>query len=138
MEGRRMPISSYRELRVWQIGMDLAELVYKQTQAFPKHELYGLTSQLRRAVVSVPSNIAEGHAQDSTKSYLRHISIAMGSLAEVETQLLLSARLEYLSKRDLDHVLTTTDVLGKMLRSLQTSLKRKVKVQRRPPEALEP
>jgi four helix bundle protein len=129
-----MSISSYRQLKVWQIGMDLAEHVYHQTQTFPKYELYGLTSQLRRAAVSVPANIAEGHAQDSTKLYLRHISITMGSLAELETELLLASRLRYLEDGHLQQVLTLADGQGKMLRSLQQSLKRKVKGQRRPPD----
>ena len=80
-----MEIKSYRDLRVWQAGMDLVVRVYRLTQGFPTHELYGLTSQMRRAAVSIPSNIAEGHTRESSKEYLHHLSIAQGSLAELET-----------------------------------------------------
>ncbi len=89
-------IQSYRDLKVWQRSMALAKELYRLTQAFPREELYGLTCQVRRAAVSVPSNIAEGHARKSTREYLNHISIALGSLAEMETQIVLAAELGYL------------------------------------------
>jgi four helix bundle protein len=76
--------SSFRQLEVWQRGMEIVEGVYRISAVFPKAEIYGLTSQLRRAAVSVPSNIAEGHTRASTKEYLHHVSIAAASLAEVE------------------------------------------------------
>ena len=88
-------MNSYRELKVWQLGMQLAKDVYLLTQQFPKHEVYGLSSQVQRAAVSIPANLAEGHAKDSTKEFLRHISIAQGSLAEMETHLLLAESLNY-------------------------------------------
>jgi four helix bundle protein len=91
--GGGIVIKSYRDLTVWQDGLKLAVSVYRVTNSFPKHELYGLVSQLRRCSVSVPSNIAQGHAKSSTKDYLRHISIALGSLAELETQLILATEL---------------------------------------------
>src|SRR5687768_4338325 len=97
-----MTIKSYRDLIVWQKGMDLVEDVYKKTKEFPKEELYGLTSQLRRAVVSVPSKIAEGQGRNSTKEFAP--SIAYGSLCEVETQCLIAHRLGYLERRDLDRL----------------------------------
>ena len=90
------PVRSYRDLRVWQQAMDLAEATYRATEQFPEDERYGLVTQLRRATVSVASNIAEGHAR-STGDYLRHLLISNGSLTEIETQLLLSARLGFLS-----------------------------------------
>jgi len=90
-------VRSYRDLDVWELGMKLVREVYILTDTFPDREKYGLASQLRRAAPSVPSNIAEGHAKDSTKEYLRHLSIALGSLAEVETQLLLAESLDYCS-----------------------------------------
>src|SRR4051795_4105804 len=92
-----MGILNYRDLRVWQAGMDLAESVYRLTQPYPQREVYGLASQMRRAAVPIPSNIAEGHTKESTKDYLRHISIAQGSLSELQTQIELSGRLLYLT-----------------------------------------
>lgn len=80
-----MGVQGFRELRVWQAGMELVEGVYGLTRAFPKHELYGLAGQLQRAAVSVPANIAEGHTRHHLGEYLHHLSIARGSLAEVET-----------------------------------------------------
>jgi four helix bundle protein len=118
-------VQSYRDLIVWQQAMDLAALVYNLTREFPKHEQYGLTSQLCRAAVSVPSNIAEGHARDSTKEYLHHVSFAMGSLAEVETQVLLAERLGYLSTDASNTTLTKTAELGRRIRNLQQALKAK-------------
>lgn len=121
-----MSISSYQDLKVWQVSMDLVEQVYRLTQSFPKQEVYGLTSQIQRAAVSVPSNIAEGHARDSTKEFLHHLSIALGSLAELETQLIIAARLGYLEKQDVNIVLLKTNETGKMLRGLQKALKSKL------------
>src|SRR4051812_25006582 len=89
-------IRSYRDLRVWQQSMDLAETIYEVTKTFPDNERYGLISQLRRAAASVPSNIAEGHRR-SLGDYIRHLLFSSGSLAEIETQLILSQRLNILS-----------------------------------------
>jgi four helix bundle protein len=88
-------IKSFRDLRVWQVGMKLVEQVYVLTRAFPKHELYGLASQMQRAAVSIPSNIAEGRTREHLKEYLQHLSIARSSLAELETQLEIATRLGY-------------------------------------------
>src|SRR5947209_18136350 len=86
-EGSRLPkVNHFRDLMVWQGGMDLVECVYRISASFPRTETYGLTGQIRRAAVSVPSNIAEGHSRASTREYLNHLSIAKASLAEVETQ----------------------------------------------------
>jgi four helix bundle protein len=90
-------MNSYQELLVWQRGMEIAKLVYQLTSQFPKSEQYGLTSQLQRAAVSIPANIAEGHARDSTKEFLRYLSIVRGSLAELETLLLLSRDFSYIA-----------------------------------------
>src|SRR6476659_1156091 len=89
-------VRSYQDLVAWQKAMDLVELVYGATRGFPREEVYGLTSQVRRAAVSVPSNIAEGQGRASTKEFLHHLSIARGSLFEVETQVLVAQRLGYL------------------------------------------
>jgi four helix bundle protein len=108
-------VFSYRDLSVWQLAMQLTEATYAATRAFPQSELYALANQLQRAAVSIPSNIAEGHARNTTRDYLRFVSIAMGSLAEVETQIELAARLNYLGIEQRDALFTTTDELGRML-----------------------
>jgi len=118
-----MGIRSYRELEVWQRGIELVERVYSLTATFPVKEQYGLTSQIQRAVVSIPSNIAEGHSRASRKEFLHFVSIALGSLAELETQVIITSRLTYLGQQDADGILAATDQLGKMLRSLQKSLR---------------
>ena len=93
-----MAVKSYRDLIAWQRAMDMAEIVYKVSAACPKEELYGLVSQMRRAAVSVPSNIAEGQGRKSTKEFMRHLSIAHGSVCEMETQILLAGRIGFLSQ----------------------------------------
>jgi four helix bundle protein len=123
LENLIMGVSSYRDLIVWQEGIQLAKEIYRLTESFPRHELYGLVSQVRRCSVSIPSNIAEGHARSSTLEYLRYISIAMGSLAELETQVILSKELGYIGEENVNQILEQTDTLGKRLRSLTMSLK---------------
>ena len=117
-----MAIKSYRELIVWQKAMDLVEDVYKRTKGFPSEELYCLTSQLRRAVVSVPSNIAEGQARNSTKEFSHHLSIAYGSLCEVETQILIALRLGYLQRHDLARFDALTSEVGRLINGLSNKL----------------
>ncbi len=78
-------VKSYRDLETWQKAMDLVQEIYLETKSFPKEETYGLSGQMRRAAVSIPSNIAEGQGRDSTKEFLHHLSIAYGSLCELET-----------------------------------------------------
>lgn len=95
-----MKIKSFRDLRVWQLAMEIVELVYRLTRSFPRSEVYGLSSQIQRAAVSLPSNIAEGHTREHTKEYLQHLSIAQASLAELETQLEIATRLKYVSTQD--------------------------------------
>ena len=112
----------FRDLRVWKDGMDLVEQVYRLTRDFPKQELYGLTNQLRRAAVSVPSNIAEGQARTHVKEYLQFLSTAKGSLAEVQTQLEIAARLEYLTPKQLEEVLQKADALSKQIYALRNAL----------------
>jgi four helix bundle protein len=99
--GQSYPIKSFRDLVVWQKAMRLCEAVYTASAEFPDAERYGLTSQIRRAAVSVPSNMAEGYGRNRTKDYLRYLRIARGSLYELETQLLLAARLHF---ADADHI----------------------------------
>jgi four helix bundle protein len=119
-------VRSYRQLKVWQLAMDVAAGVYRLSASFPKHELYGLSSQMQRAAVSVPSNIAEGNKRESIKEYLHHLSIAGGSLAEMETQLLLAAKLEYCTSQQVDDLLAQAAEVGKMICGLQRSLKAKL------------
>ncbi len=121
---RKQPIRSYRDLEVWQRGVDLVELIYKRTQSFPSEEKFGLTAQIRRAAVSIPSNIAEGWGRDSTKDYVRFVRIARSSLFEIETQLIIAHRLGYLSEDALSASLQETEVESKMLLSLIRSLRR--------------
>ncbi len=102
--------------------MDLVETVYRDSADFPKTEIYGLTSQLRRAAVSVPSNIAEGHTRASTKEYLNHLSMAQASLAEVSTQLEIARRLGYLTEMQLAPRLDELGLLGRKLYSLRNAL----------------
>src|SRR6266480_7180873 len=115
-------IRSYRDLRVWQQSMDLAETIYQVTKTFPDTERYGLISQLRRAEVSVASNIAEGHAR-SLGDYVRHLLVSSGSLAEIETQLELSQRLGFLSATVAEPLLETCQQLARMLGALRKSLR---------------
>jgi four helix bundle protein len=117
-----MAINSFRDLRVWQAGMDLVEQVYRITQTFPKQEIYGLTSQMQRAAVSVPSNIAEGHTREHSKEYLYHLSVAQASLAELETQLEIATRLKYLSAESLKQTLDQVSALGRQLYALRNAL----------------
>ena len=116
------PVRSYRDLRVWQQAMDLAEATYRATEQFPEHERYGLVNQLRRAAVSVASNIAEGHAR-SLGDYLRHLLIANGSLAEMETQFVIGARMTFLPADLAESLLQTCDLVGRMLGGLRKSLR---------------
>lgn len=120
------PIQSYRDLIVWQKSMGLVITCYSIARNFPSHEQYGLSSQLRRAAVSVPANIAEGHGRRSTREFLRHLSIAFGSLMELETHLLIAGSLEYSDAHALDEILQTTAEIGKMIRSLEKSLSRRL------------
>jgi len=110
---------------VWKQGIEFVEPIYRSTTQFPRHEIYGLTNQLRRAAVSVPSNIAEGHTKEHTKEYLYHVSIAQGSLAEVETQLEIAARLGYLPPQDHQPLEQQLTSLGKQLYALRNALIRK-------------
>ena len=118
-----MAVQNYRELIVWQKAMDLVELVYQATKAFPKEELYGLTNQVRRASVSIPSNIAEGQARQSTAEFKNFLSIAQGSRAEVETQIMIAQRLGYLPRQQTEQILNLSEEIKRMTYSLTAKLK---------------
>src|SRR5438094_309288 len=117
-----MQIKSFRDLRVWQAGIDLVRNVYELTSKFPRSEVYGLASQMQRAAVSITSNIAEGHARESTKEYLQHLSIAQASLAELETQLEIAKQLNYISEEGATRLLEKTTSLGRQLFALRNAL----------------
>jgi four helix bundle protein len=115
-------IASYRDLRVWRSGMELVRAVYRATGDFPKSALFGLTSQMRRAAVSVPSNIAEGHTRALTGEYLHHIVIAHGSIAELITQIEIAADLGYIQPAGAAELSTQADSLSRQLNALRTAL----------------
>lgn len=115
-------LKSYRDLEVWKKSIDLVELIYWVSKNFPPEERFGLTSQVRRAAVSVPSNIAEGAAQTGTGEFLQSLSVASGSLAELETQVIIANRLEMLPQAEKQALLAQADEIGKMLGGLKRSL----------------
>jgi four helix bundle protein len=121
-----MAVSSYRDLEVWKKGLELAKAVYRVTEGFPKHEIYGLTSQVRRAAVPVPANIAEGHALSTTKGFIRHLSITRGSLAELETLMTLAEHLSYCQASVRTEILRQCDEVSRMLSGLRKSLARRI------------
>ncbi|NOT71726.1 MAG: four helix bundle protein [Hyphomicrobium sp.] len=115
-------IRSYQDLEVWQMAMTLAEDCYRITRAFPREELYGMTSQIRRAAVSIPANIAEGYGREMTGSYIQFLRVSQGSVRELETHLLLAGRINLASGDDLAKPVETCERIGKMLRSLIRAL----------------
>jgi four helix bundle protein len=121
----KQAINSFRDLRVWQRGVELVSAVYSATSGFPKDELFGLVSQARRAAVSIPANIAEGHGRIHRGDFVRHLSIARGSLAEVETHLRIAFNLKFLSEDALLELIPPMDELGRMLTALIQSLENK-------------
>ena len=121
-----MAMQSFRDLEVWKVAMDLAAECYKVTKTFPKDELFGMTSQIRRAAASIPANIAEGQGRDHTKEFLNFLSIARGSLMEVQTHLLLAQRVGLLNEADLQALLTLCERISQMISRLRQALENKV------------
>jgi four helix bundle protein len=120
-------VRSYKDLVAWQKSMDLVTAVYRVSQGFPKEEIFGLVSQIRRAAVSVPSNIAEGHARTSRKEFQYFLSNARGSLAELETQLTIAHQLAYIDETGINQLLDRLGEVGRILNGLLASLKRSSK-----------
>ncbi len=120
-----MSIDSYRDLVVWQKGMELAKQCYYITRSFPKEERFGMSLQIRKSSSSVPANIAEGYGRESTGDYIRFLKIAQGSLKEMETHLLLSAEVELTRHDKISPSLDLSDEIGRMLRALIRSLESK-------------
>jgi four helix bundle protein len=121
-----MSTSNYKQLRVWQNGMELTKWVYRLTRSFPKHEMFGLSSQVQRAAVSIPANIAEGHTRGTTKEFLRFVTIAHGSLAELETLLLVANELEYIHTENPAELTGLCNSTGRMLGALRRALIKKL------------
>lgn len=115
-------LNSYKELIVWRKSFELAKKIYKSTENFPKSEIYGLTSQIRRASVSIPSNIAEGFVRKHRKEFSQFISIAFGSGAELETQLLLSKELKFITNQQFNELNYLLEEVMKMLNSFKSKL----------------
>jgi four helix bundle protein len=117
-----MTIESYRDLRVWKDAMDLAEACYRVTASFPREEIFGMTAQIRRSAASIAANIAEGYGRNSKGAYVQFLRVAQGSLKELETHILLAARVGLASKDLAAPLLSACDSLGRMLRSLIRSI----------------
>jgi four helix bundle protein len=118
-------IKSYRDLRVWQDAMSLAEACYRLTRSFPREEMFGLTSQIRRSAASVPANIAEGHGRENTRTFVQYLRISQGSLKELETHCLLAERVGIATRANVEPLLDQCQGLGKMLRALIRSLQQR-------------
>jgi four helix bundle protein len=117
-------VRDFTDLRVWQLGVDLAAWVYEHTRDLPSHERFGLASQLQRAAVSVPSSIPEGNARNRTAEYLRFLFTARGSLAEIKTQWIIAGRLRYLDERTVSEGIGMIDDLMKQLTALYTAVEK--------------
>ena len=116
-------MKSFKELRVWNESMDLVCSVYSLTKLLPKEELYSLSDQMRRAAVSIPSNIAEGNSRAGAKERLRYLNIAMGSVSELETQLILCARIGYLSPEQIQETVQNCEKIARMLVSFADTIR---------------
>jgi four helix bundle protein len=114
---------NYRGLVAWQQGMDLVEIVYTLSRTWPREEVYGLTGQLRRAAISVPSNIAEGQGRNSDGAFSHFLAIALGSLYEIETQLMIAQRLNYIDAATLDTALAQTSRVARLIHGLARNLR---------------
>ena len=125
-EKELMALQNYRDLEVWQKAMTLAEECYRVTKMFPKEELFGMTSQIRRAAASIPANIAEGQGRQHTKEFLNFLSVARGSLKEIETHLILSQRVGLMTAQQLEPLLKLTDDISRMMSGLRKTLEKRL------------
>jgi four helix bundle protein len=121
-KGLHMSVRNYRDLEIWQDGVRFTLAVYEITGTFPKHEQFGLAGQLQRAAVSIPSNIAEGHVQASDAVFARHLQIAIGSAAEVDTQLLIAQQLGYLDLESMKELREQTQILIRRMNTLHKTV----------------
>ncbi len=118
-------IESFKDLIVWQKGIELVNEIYKVTKPFPKEEMYGLSSQIRRAAISIPANIAEGWGRGTTKNYIQFLEISRGSLFELNTLIIISYKQEYLNREICDEIENKLNETGRMLNALITTLENK-------------
>ena len=116
-------MKTHRDLKVWQYAIDLVTEIYQITRNFPKSEMFGLGNQIQRSAVSIPSNIAEGAGRNSEKEFLRFLSIAMGSIAELETQIIISKNIQYIDEDQFNDLMSKLIEIRKMLIGLKKSLK---------------
>ncbi|MBT3382403.1 MAG: four helix bundle protein [Prolixibacteraceae bacterium] len=116
-------MKKFKNLKVWQKGMDLVKNVYKSSKNFPKEELFGLTSQIRRSAISIPSNVAEGSGRGTDKDFKRFLDIAVGSSYELETQIIIANELKFLSENDFNDLSLKVNEIQKMIAGLHKSLK---------------
>jgi len=123
MEKKPLKSRSFRDLDVWKLSIELVKSIYQLTNKFPTSETYGLTSQLRRSAISIPSNIAEGQGRNSSKEFKQFLAFGVGSLAELETQLIISKEINCLAEEGLIPLLNDLDVIRKMIKALSSSLK---------------
>ena len=124
--GSRVPLKKFADLDLWKVAHQLSLTIYRLTCRFPKHEAYGLTSQMRRCAVSVPSNVAEGWGRRSTKDFLRHLAIANGSLEELRYFLILARDLDYCAYDDIAALNADVDRIGAMITALEKSLQKRL------------
>lgn len=117
---------NFRELQVWKDGMIIVDMVYEQLRGFPNSELYGLQSQLSRASISIPSNIAEGCSRSSEKDFKRYLEIALGSAFEVETQLLIANKRKYISGEQLQQILAELHILQRRINAFRNTIKERI------------
>ena len=119
-------VKGYRDLEVWQKAMGLVVDIYKVTHVFPKNEMYGIVSQMQRSAVSIPANIAEGKGRQSLKEFLQFLSVANGSLTELETYVLIAEQLGYVTLQEKETLINKTDEIARMIKGLQKSLQLKL------------
>lgn len=123
MDREKKKSRSYRDLDVWKLSVQFVKLIYEITAKFPTSEIYGLTNQIRRAAISIPSNIAEGQGRNSAKEFTQFIAISLGSLGELETQLIIAQEIDYLTEEQLTPLLERLNIIKKMLKSLSNTFK---------------
>ena len=122
MERNVQKSRSYQDLEVWKLSINFVKEIYRLIEKFPPIEIYGLTNQIRRAVVSIPSNIAEGQGRSSAKEFRQFLAIALGSLAEIETQLIITREINFLGSEETEPLLVTIDRIRKMIKALSKSI----------------
>ena len=123
MTGTTQKSRSYQDLDVWRLSINLVKEIYRVIEKFPSWEIYVLGSQIRKAAISIPSNIAEGQGRNSSREFRQYLAISLGSLSELETQLIIAQEIRYLTAEELDPLLISIDTIRKMLRALSNSLR---------------